>query len=77
MAILIELNCPLWIIIEGEPLSGVVYHEPYEDDIQYFEIENFKEFDKDFWATETELRCQYSKEAHHLAVLQISWKGYR
>ena len=33
-----------------EPLSGVVYHEPYEEDIQYFEGENFKEFDKDFWA---------------------------
>lgn len=33
----------------GEPLSGVVYHEPYEEDIQYFESENFKEFDKDFW----------------------------
>ena len=33
----------------GEPLSGVVYHEPYEDEIEYVEAENFREFDKDFW----------------------------
>ena len=32
------------------PLSGVVYHEPDEDDVDYIDVENFKEFDQDFKA---------------------------
>lgn len=30
------------------PLSGVVYHEPDEDDVNYIDVESFKEFDRDF-----------------------------
>ena len=32
------------------PLSGVVYHEPDEDEVNYIDVENFREFDRDFWS---------------------------
>jgi hypothetical protein len=38
------------------PLSGVVYHEPCEDDVDYIDSENFREFDRDF------MNLRYSKK---------------